>query len=122
MDVPNTYYSRNRERLLALAKQYYQDHKDHYQEYNKKYYQHSRKMERPPKPEKPKKTPAPKKTADKRKTPHDYFVYEQPKDPLEAELSSYNLKPHQVKRMMELCPLGIYQPPKADNPFLCVFK
>lgn len=128
MDVPDTYYRRNRERLLAQAKEYYQEHREHYQQYNRDYYKKRIGMDtlREPKPApdpKPQKQPKPPKEKKKRcYPPKDYFHYEKDQqEPIVNILPSYTPKPHQLKKIKEICPLGFLES-KNDNPFVLHFK
>ena len=129
MDVPDTYYARNRERLLAQSKAYYQEHKQHYQEYNRDYYKKRIGMDtlREPKPDPVPKVPKePKPPKEKKKRsfpPKDYFRYEkEEQEPIVSVLPSYAPKPHQLKKIKEICPQGFLEARKEANPFVLTFK
>lgn len=134
-----TYYSRNRDRILADTKARYDPLKT--KAYNQQYYlknkdkikqrQRERSGAIPRKPAQPKapagsrgrprKTPAPESVQDKRKIPREYIVY-QTDELEEPKPFGYPTKPHQIAKLQEICPQGFFQPAPSSNPFVLTFS
>ena len=125
-----TYYQRHRERILAYEKARREANPERNKEYQKEYYQKNKdkilskhqerrqkavvarvRKERPAKAPKP-----PADPQDKRKLPRPYMVTEK-----DEPQFGFPQKPHQVKKMLEICPQGFYQPPPSSNPFVLTF-
>lgn len=96
----------NRER----KKKYYADHKE---ELNAKLTENRRKKREEEKAKKPPVDPEP----DKRKLPREY----EPKTPEVEEPFGMPFAHHQRKKLLEMCPLGFYQRPPSENPFVLTF-
>ena len=129
-----SWYERNRERCLEIAKKYREQNSDKIKAYQAEYYK-KRRAAMPPKPPKPvvEKTPAgfikmpshpkvetyvpPKKKGGSR-APKPYYAF----TPQTEETQGWLMKPHQRDKLLKTCPQGFYDPPPSSNPFVLTFS
>lgn len=130
-----SWYYRNRDHVLDLAKKYREQNADKIRDYQREYYQKRRASRPPPPPKPPKETPAPlapklvflpknppcPKTDGRKKRgmrpPKATYEY----TPKEQETAGWFMKAHQRDKLLANCPQGFLAEDKKENPFLVSF-
>ena len=129
-----SWYERNRDHCLEVAKKYRENNEDKIKAYQAEYYK-KRRAAMPPKPPKPPK-PVPEAPAGFIKMPKNPQIQPSkgkkrgcrpPKatyefTPKEQETDGWFMKPHQRDKLLATCPLGFFQAPSSSNPFYVTFS
>lgn len=101
----------NLDKVRAYRREYYQKRKAEIVQYNTQWRRDHRPVKEV-KPPKEKPAPKPKKSPANNKTPQ----------PVPEQLPFGTPEEHHKrKKLLETCPLGFYQPPPSQNPFLMTF-
>jgi len=132
----DSWYERNKEHCLELAKTYREKNADKIKAYQAEYYKKRRAAMPPkePKPPKPvEKTPAgfikfsknppiekykPSKRKGGCRKPKPYYAF----TPATEETQGWLMKPHQKDKLLKTCPQGFYDPPPSSDPFVLTFS
>ena len=130
-----SWYLRNREHCLNVAKTYREQHAEKIREYQQAYYQR-KKAQRPPPPPKapkpvqelpapklvflPKNPPCPKSSGRPKKgsrPPKATYEY----TPKEQDTEGWFMKAHQRDKLLRNCPQGFFVDQPKENPFIMTF-